>query len=681
MLFHPLNKTVGAKAMTMKSLSAVFLVVMFLCVLSVSGQTSAFTQQGQLNVSGNPANGNFDFEFKLFDAGAGGAQQGSTLQRLNVAVVSGIYAVVLDFGAAALPGANRFLDISVKPAGGGAFTQLTPRQPVTSAPYTVRSLSAATADNATQLGGVAANQYLQTNGNGSGLTSLNASSLTTGTLANSRLGLIPTANIADGAVTSPKIAVGQVVKSINSLNDSVTLAAGSNITITPSGNTLTIATTSGGNPILNQLTQQVAANFNIDGNGTAGGTLRGDVVRAETQYNIGVNRILSTGQENMLVGIDAGIAITTGSANSFFGRSAGSSNTGGTGNSFFGRSAGASNLSGDDNSFFGRIAGQSNTSGFDNSFFGRSAGNSNTTGNDNSFFGRSAGNSNTIGSNNSFFGRSAGEVNSIGGQNSFFGHFAGSSNAGGGSNSFFGTAAGSSNTSGNDNAFFGIFAGDSNTTGDGNTFFGRSAGEANTTGNNNTIIGTSANVGAGNLTFATAIGAGAVVIASNTVELGRFVDTVVIRGGLIVGNFAASGLQDVCRNASNQMSACSSSLRYKTNISQFSQGMSFVNKLSPISFDWKDGGMKDVGFGAEDIAKIDPRFVTFNDKGEVEGVKYTRLSVAFVNAFKEQQAEIDEQRRQIEEQRSANTRLQAELTALKALVCATNKETAVCKEF
>jgi len=96
------------------------------------------------------------------------------------------------------------------------------------------------------LGGIPANQYLQANGNGSGLTNLNASNITTGTLANARLGQIPTANIADSAVTSAKIAGGQVTKSVNGLTDNVTLAAGSNISITPSGNTLTIASTGSG---------------------------------------------------------------------------------------------------------------------------------------------------------------------------------------------------------------------------------------------------------------------------------------------------------------------------------------------------------------------------------------------------------------------------------------------------
>lgn len=46
--------------------------------------------------------------------------------------------------------------------------------------------------------------------------------------------------IAANAVTAPKIASGQVVKSFNGLFDSVTLAVGANLTLTPVGNTLTI---------------------------------------------------------------------------------------------------------------------------------------------------------------------------------------------------------------------------------------------------------------------------------------------------------------------------------------------------------------------------------------------------------------------------------------------------------
>lgn len=50
-------------------------------------------------------------------------------------------------------------------------------------------------------------------------------------------------HLAGAAVTGDKIAQGQVVRGVNSISDNVTLAAGQNVTITPSGSTLTIAAT------------------------------------------------------------------------------------------------------------------------------------------------------------------------------------------------------------------------------------------------------------------------------------------------------------------------------------------------------------------------------------------------------------------------------------------------------
>ena len=51
--------------------------------------------------------------------------------------------------------------------------------------------------------------------------------------------------VPDASLTAPKIASGQVVKSLNNLKDNVTLAAGSNVNISQSGNTLTISATPG----------------------------------------------------------------------------------------------------------------------------------------------------------------------------------------------------------------------------------------------------------------------------------------------------------------------------------------------------------------------------------------------------------------------------------------------------
>jgi len=94
-------------------------------------------------------------------------------------------------------------------------------------------------------------------------------------------------------------------------------------------------------------------------------------------------------------------------------------------------------------------------------------------------------------------------------------------------------------------------------------------------------------------------------------------------------------------------------------------GLKLIGRLRPISFDWKTGGLRDVGFGAEEVAAINPLFVTYNSNGQVEGVKYDRLSVAFVNAFKEQQSQIEQQQNQID--------------ALRKLVCRHQRNAKVCK--
>jgi hypothetical protein len=108
------------------------------------GQTlgTNFTYQGQLKQSGAPLNDTADFEFRLFDALSGGAQVGSTDPVSNVNVVNGLFTVSLDFGALAFNGDQRWLEIRARsPAGAGNFTTLTPRQPMTVAPYALYALT------------------------------------------------------------------------------------------------------------------------------------------------------------------------------------------------------------------------------------------------------------------------------------------------------------------------------------------------------------------------------------------------------------------------------------------------------------------------------------------------------------------------------------------------------------
>jgi hypothetical protein len=107
-----------------------------LCGVAGAGPVgSAFTYQGQLNVSGAPATGSYDIRFGVFGAASGGMQM-YTAEHTGVAVQNGIFTRQLDFGEFAFNGAERWIEISIRPAGSGqAYTTLSPRQQVTAVPY------------------------------------------------------------------------------------------------------------------------------------------------------------------------------------------------------------------------------------------------------------------------------------------------------------------------------------------------------------------------------------------------------------------------------------------------------------------------------------------------------------------------------------------------------------------
>jgi hypothetical protein len=779
--------------------------------ITTQAQTTQFTYQGKLVDNGNPASATYDFQFKLFDLLTGGTQQGTTVTLNSVAVTNGIFTVNLDFGAAAFPSADRFLEISVKPAGSpGGYQQLLPRQQITSTPYAIKSLNAATAD---------------------ALSVACVNCVTSSQIQN-----------VQGSQITGAIPVGSV----------------------PAGSA---------SYIQNTTNQQASANFNISGTGTAdtfnaatqyqiGGSRVLSVAGSNNVFaGIGAGVSNSAGAGNSFFGHDAGNANTNGARNSYYGSSAGATTNTGNDNSFFGFNAGVTNTSGFNNTFVGRSAGGSNSLGSNNSFFGYFAGLANTA-SFNSFFGGSAGTNNTSGTQNSFFGESAGAGNLTGSNNAFFGRSAGSvSDAN--DNAFFGAGAGSSNQTGIDNSFFGRLAGTTAVSGGSNSFFGRSTGNSNASGTNITLIGARADTGGTSLTNATAIGANARVGVSNALVLGSIngvngatsstnvgigitnpaaplhvlsgtvsggtvnsgviatlekngtgylqlltpnasesgilfgnvsnsaaggilynnsatlnglqfrtngnatrmvidasgnlgigttspaekldiavnsghillgdpgclggfngigfssslsgcsnysllgngTDTIInrptggnisfreantqqmsiatggavtVNGTLAVFNISAPGSIPLCYDGiTSKLAQCSSSLRYKTNLAPYRAGLEVITRLQPITFDWKAGGMHDLGFGAEDVATVEPLLVTHNAKGEIEGVKYDRISAALVNAVKEQQAQIAAQQKQIDELKSIkaeNAELRAQVAAILARLGQADKQ-------
>jgi hypothetical protein len=149
--------------------------------LAAFAQGTAFTYQGRLNNNGAAATGTYDFQFTVYDAVTAGGSVGAPVTVSGVGVTGGLFAVTLDFGASVFTGPARWLQIAVRMNGAAALVPLTPRQSLTPSPYAIH------------------------------------------------------------AGTASNVVSGAAVKSLNNLKDDVSLVAGANVTLTPSGNTLTIA--------------------------------------------------------------------------------------------------------------------------------------------------------------------------------------------------------------------------------------------------------------------------------------------------------------------------------------------------------------------------------------------------------------------------------------------------------
>ena len=546
------------------------LLALTLCfpALAARAQTTVFTYQGRFidSTAAQPTNGTYNMQFKLFTTAQinSGTQIGDTQTVPAMQVVNGIFTVQLDAENSFNGGADLFVEIGVRPAGSGAV-------------FTVL---------APRQQVTSAPYAVQSRNALTALTAVNSD----------KLGNIPASNYTQNTDTR--------------LSDDRNPLAGS------------------ANYIQNTNSPQSSANFNVSGNGTAGGTLSANVVNSATNYKIGGATVFSTpNASSVVVGQSSNHALTA-DFNSFFGAQAGQSNTSGFSNTFIGNSAGRLNLDGNFNVFAGKQAGENNTSGSNNVFTGFAAGLGNKDGSRNSFFGDSAGLQNESGDDNSFFGNQAGVRNTVS-ENSFFGAQAGLFNRTGIYNSFFGFQAGRAMDSGFANSFFGYQAGN-NATGARNTFVGTLSGFTTTGGNNNTLIGFEATTG-GAVNNSTAIGANANVTTSNTIVLGTNTETTQIPGAFSVAGKAkiitlgAAGSTSLCRNAANEISTC-----------------------TPGNF--AENGEKSAAFSALNQQNL------------------------------EMKTQLERQQKQINEQSEKNKQLQTQIDDLRKLFCGLNPAATVCTQ-
>ncbi len=133
----------------------VLALVLMVCSADVGDEVSmgtVFTYQGRLNDAGSPADGQYDFQFSLYDDAEAGTQLGPTIAIDDLDVADGYFTVRLDFGTDVFTGGARWVGIGVRPGeleGSNEYTFLVPRQELTPSPYAIH---AKTADEVTGAG-------------------------------------------------------------------------------------------------------------------------------------------------------------------------------------------------------------------------------------------------------------------------------------------------------------------------------------------------------------------------------------------------------------------------------------------------------------------------------------------------------------------------------------------------
>jgi hypothetical protein len=235
-------------------------------------------------------------------------------------------------------------------------------------------------------------------------------------------------------------------------------------------------------------------------------------------------------------------------------------------------------------------------------------------------------------------------------------------------NFFGGAQAGNFTVTGSHNLGLGSIALHSVTSGANNVAEGDSALFSNTTGNNNTANGAYSLYW--NTTGSANTANGAVALFSNTtgndnVANGYYAIFGNTTGSGNVAGATVSGGVPVYVNPSGQLGTLTSSARFKKNIQDMGVASESLLGLRPVTFQYKaeidPQGTPQFGLVAEEVEKVDPALVAYDDKGRPYSVRYEAVNAMLLNEFLKQHQQVTEQAAEIEDLKARLERLEARM--------------------
>jgi hypothetical protein len=186
-------------------------------------------------------------------------------------------------------------------------------------------------------------------------------------------------------------------------------------------------------------------------------------------------------------------------------------------------------------------------------------------------------------------------------------------------------------------------------------------------------LGWSAGPDSTNLSYATAIGAGAVVSQSKALVLGGPLGS----GANVsvgIGTATPSNVFTIAKTAGLAISdgwATYSSRRWKTNIRPIHNALGMVEQLRGVSYDLKGSGKHEIGVIAEEVGAVVPEVVSYEENGkDARGVDYSRLTALLIEAVKQQQREIRDLKSELRATRQTLQKVKAQVAAAQPALAA-----------